>query len=146
MGATWSDARRRCELLTRQKKQMAVLEEVKLMETCVGCYLDHRLDFLLSPYGRREYPWDMLTHRWTFLSYFRNNDRNNNEYQQKQCYHCQKGPLQNHVSGLVLDILCNRKNKLIFLEFHTSISLFGVLPLFTLLSKGLVAPSNFSCE
>ena len=111
MGGTWSDARRRCELMTRQKKQMAILEEVKLIESCVYCYLDHRLDLLLSPYGRKEYPWDMLTHPWTILPYFRNNDRNNNDYQQKQCYHCPKGPLQNHVSGLVLDTLYNRKTQ-----------------------------------
>ena len=111
MGAIWSDARRRCELLTRQKKQTAVLEEVKLMETCVGCYLDHRLKLLLSPYRKGEHPWDMLPHRWTLLSYFRNIDRNNNEYKEKQCNHCQKGPLENHVSGLVLDILCNRQTQ-----------------------------------
>ena len=55
MGAIWSDAKRRCELLTRQKKQMAVLEEVKLMETCVGYYLDHRLESLDNRLDKLEF-------------------------------------------------------------------------------------------
>ena len=30
MGGTWSDAKRRCELMSRQKKQMAILREIGL--------------------------------------------------------------------------------------------------------------------
>ena len=103
MGGTWSDAKRRCELMSRQKRQMAILREIEAIESCIYCYLDHRLDSLLSPYARKEYPWDMLPH-CNILPYF----RNNNDYQQKSCYHCPRGQLQDHVSGLVLDTLYNK--------------------------------------
>ena len=103
MGGTWSDAKRRCELMSRQRRQMAILREIEVIESGIYCYVDCRLDSLLSPYARKEYPWDILPH-CDILPYF----RNNNNYQQKSCYHCPKGQLQDHVSGLVLDKLYNK--------------------------------------
>ena len=103
MGGIWSDSQRRCELISRQRRQQSIIREIEAIEACIYCYVDCRLQSLLLPYARKEYPWDILPH-CDILPHFKNNIN----YQQKSCYHCPKGQLQDHVSCNVLDKLYNK--------------------------------------
>ena len=101
MGGIWSDSKRRCELVSRERRQQSITREIEAIEACVYCYIDSRLQCLLLPYARKEYPWDTDC---DILPHF----RNNMNYQPKSCYHCLKGQLQDHLSCTVLDKLYNK--------------------------------------
>ena len=103
MGGIWSDSKRRCELISRQRRQQSIIREIEAIEAGIYCYVDSRLQCLLLPYARKEYPWDILPH-CDILPHF----RNNMNYQPKSCYHCPKGQLQDHLSCTVLDKLYNK--------------------------------------
>ena len=103
MGAFWSGSQRQSESITRQKLQQSTIREIAAIERCIYCYIDTRLGSLLEPYSKQKYPWDYPPYCNTprHLRYNRN-------YQPKDCYHCPKGQLRDHVSCEVLDRLYNK--------------------------------------
>ena len=103
MGGSWSGSQRQSELITRQRLQQSTIREIAAIERCIYCYIDIRLGSLLEPYSKQKYPWDIPPYCNTprHLRYNRN-------YQPKDCYHCPKGQLQDHVSCEVLDRLYNK--------------------------------------
>ena len=103
MGASWSGSQCQSELITRQRLQQSTIREIAAIERCIYCYIDIRLGSLLEPYSKQKYPWDIPPYCNTprHLRYNRN-------YQPKDCYHCPKGQLQDHVSCEVLDRLYNK--------------------------------------
>ena len=70
MGGIWSDSQHRCELISRQRRQQSIIREIEANEACIYCYIDSRLQCLLLPYARKEYPWDTDC---DILPHFRNN-------------------------------------------------------------------------
>ena len=103
MGASWSGSQRQSESITRQKLQQSTIRELAAIKQCIYCYIDTRLGSLLEPYSKQKYPWDYPPYCNTprHLRYNRN-------YQPKDCYHCPKGQLRDHVSCEVLDRLYNK--------------------------------------
>ena len=43
MGGIWSDSKRRCEIVSRQRQQQSIIREIEAIEACVYCYIDSRL-------------------------------------------------------------------------------------------------------
>ena len=103
MGGSWSGSQCQSELITRQRLQQSTIREIAAIERCICCYIDTRLGSLLEPYSKQKYPWDIPSYCNTPRHL-----RHNRNYQPKDCYHCSKGQLQDHVSCEVLDRLYNK--------------------------------------
>ena len=101
MGGIWSFSKHRDEIVSRQRQQQSIIREIESIEACVYCYIDRRLETLLMPYAKKEYPWDIVC---DILLHF----RKNNNYQPKSCYHCLKGQLRDHLSCQILDKIFNK--------------------------------------
>ena len=96
MGGIWSFFKHRDEILTRQKQQQLIIQEIESIEACCYCYIDRRLEALLLPYAHKSYPWDI---ECDILPYF----RENSNYQPNKCYHCLKGQLKDHLTCQIID-------------------------------------------
>ena len=101
MGGIWSVSKHQHEMVSRQRQQQSIIREIESIEACVYCYIDRRLQTLLMPYTKKEYPWDM---ECDILPHF----RKNNNYKPKSCYHCLKGQLRDHLSCTILDKIYNK--------------------------------------
>ena len=104
MGGIWSNFTRQEDNNSRQIQQQIVIKEIQLIENCVYCYIDQRLETLLLPYATKSYPWDIQT---DILPHFRDNP----DYQSRKCYHCRKGQLKDHFSCQVIDKIFQKQTQ-----------------------------------
>ena len=73
------------KLNERKIRQDDIIKEIKDIESCIYCYVDHRLEKLLLPWAEKAYPWDLDCQ---LLSTIREEPKDRTE----NCSHCPKGP------------------------------------------------------
>ena len=47
------------KLNERKVRQVDIIKELRDIESCIYCYVDHRLEKLLVPWAENTYPWDL---------------------------------------------------------------------------------------
>ena len=104
MGGIWSFFNPQADIVSRQKQQQLVIKEIELIEACVYCYIDSRLETLLMPYVTKSYPWDI---QCDILPHF----REKSDSQSRKCYHCLKGQLRDHFSCQIIDKIFQKQTQ-----------------------------------
>ena len=102
MGGIWSFFNPQADIVSRQKQQQLVIKEIELIEACMYCYIDGRLETLLMPYVSKSYPWDLPC---DILPHF----REKSDSQSRKCYHCLKGQLRDHFSCQIINKIFQKK-------------------------------------
>ena len=104
MGGIWSFFNHQEDIISRQKQQQLIIKEIEMIEACVYCYLDSRLETLLMPYATKSYPWDL---QYDILPHF----REKSDSQSDRCYHCLKGQLKDHFSCQIIDQIFQKRTQ-----------------------------------